>query len=358
MIFGQFDPSKGEIYQVINEQAEALPDRQVPEESQLIEWYRNMSILRAVDDKAFRLQRMGRMNTYPQVKGAEAIQIGASNAMHKDDWLAPSYREIGMMQQCGVPFEQTWLYWLGNEQGSKIPEDANVLPIAVPVGSQMLHGTGLAWAAKIKGNKHAVIACCGDGATSEGEVHEAFNFAGVLKVPVVFLVTNNQFAISVPRSSQTASATIAEKAKSYGFEGIMVDGMDVVAMHQVVSEALDKARNGGGPSLIEAVTFRLCDHTTADNAKIYQDQAELEKWKKRDGVERTRRFLTNKGWWDDAKEEALQMEAKAVVDHTVKSMEGTTKPNIEDIFKYNYANMPAHLTEQMAELKEFCNSDT
>lgn len=357
MILGKYDPRKGEIFQVLNEEAKLVRQEFAPSVDVLRALYHHMLVLRAVDDKAFTLQRQGRMGTYPQVRGAEAIQIASAFAMGKADWLVPSYREIGIMQQRGVKFSDVWRFWLGNEIGNKMGKGVNVLPIAVPVGSQMLHGTGIAMAAQYKGDKLAVLACCGDGATSEGEVHEAFNFAGVNKSPVVFLITNNQFAISVPRCKQTASRTIAEKAYAYGFEGITVDGMDACAMYATMKEALDFARQGGGPVLVEALTYRICDHTTADDASIYQNKEECESWKLKDGVVRLRDYLAAQNAWSDADEAKAQAAAKQAVEDTVKELESTPSPTPNEIFEHTFAEMPWNLQEQLAELKQFYKAD-
>ncbi len=353
MVFDKYDPRKGELYQVVNEASEVVEGGELPADDVLKTFYHEMALLRALDDKAFLLQRQGRMGTYPQVKGAEAIQIGAAHAMNKEDWLVPSYREAGLMAQRGVDYSDIWLFWLGNEISMKFAEDVKVFPIAVPVGSQLLHAVGLGMAANIKKENFAILACCGDGATSEGEVHEAMNFAGVMKVPVVFLVSNNQFAISVPRSKQTASKTIAEKAYAYGFSGVQVDGMDVVAMHQAVREGLDRARSGQGPSLIEALTFRLCDHTTADNAKIYQNQTDLAAWQQKDGVARLKNLLEKRKLWTKADEENLQAAAQKKVEEVVAKLESAPKQTPKEIFAHTYATMPAHLTEQLEDLQRF-----
>jgi len=260
------------------------------------------------------------------------------------------------MYKRGVPFSNAWLFWQGNEIGAKFPDDVKVAPIAVPVGSQLLHAVGIAWAAKLKGEKLSVIACCGDGATSEGEVHEAFNFAGVYQLPIVFLVSNNQFAISVSRKNQTASKTIAEKAYGYGYAGVQVDGMDALAMHEATTQALHHARAGNGPVLLEALTYRLCDHTTADDAKIYQDQCEKEKWMEKDGVKRLKTYLEREKIWTAADEENLQSLATQEVEKTVKALEACPGQTPEEIFGHTFEQMTPRLAEQLEDLKQFHSS--
>lgn len=351
MIIGKFDPFKGEKYGVIDENGQVKEGAVLPPDNLLCQFYREMVLIRAADDKAFALQRQGRIGTYPQLKGNEALQIGAAHAMGPDDWLVPSYREHGLMYLRGMPIENIYLYWAGNEMGNYLPKETRILPIEAPVGSQTLHAVGIGMAATIRGEKLAVLSCFGEGATSEGEFHEAMNFAGTFKAPVVFLCSNNQFAISCRHDHQTAAPTYAQKAAAYGFDGIIVDGMDAVAVFQTVAEAMDRARSGGGPVFIEAVTYRLCDHTTSDDASIYRDPAELEIWMAREPVLRFKKFLEAKGLWSARDEEALTIETANRIEGCVAAFESTRSPTSSDIFESTYATLPTQLKWQLKDLQ-------
>jgi len=240
---------------------------------------------------------------------------------------------------------------MGNEMGSQEPEGINVMPVSVPVGTQTLHAVGLAWAGKLKGEKIVSIVYFGDGATSKGDFHEAMNFAGVFKTPTIFFCQNNQYAISVPRSLQTASKTIAQKAIAYGFDGIQVDGNDLFAVFAATKEAVEKARSGGGPTLIEGVTFRFGPHTTADDPTKYRKEEEVEPWRPLDPLVRLRLYLKGKGIWNEGVEQRLTEEAQKDIDQAVKDAEAVSVPEVEDIFKYVFAEMTPQLREQMEYLK-------
>lgn len=251
----------------------------------------------------------------------------------------------------GIPLKTFLLYWMGNELGSKAPEDINVMPVSIPVGSHILHGVGAAWAAKLRGDKVVAMVYFGDGATSKGDFHEALNFAGVFKTPTVFFCQNNQFAISVPRSIQTASETIAQKAIAYGFDGIQVDGNDLFAVYAVTKEAVEKARSGEGATLIEGVTYRFGPHTTADDPTKYRKEEEIEPWKPLDPLVRLRLYLKAKGMWSEDVEKRMTEEATKEIDEAVKAAEAVSAPEIEEIFRYVFAEMTPPLTEQMEYLK-------
>jgi pyruvate dehydrogenase E1 component alpha subunit len=243
------------------------------------------------------------------------------------------------------------LHWMGDERGNQIPPGVNVTPISIPIGTQMLHAVGIAWAYKLRKEDRAVVTYFGDGATSEGDFHEAMNFATTLNVPVVFFCQNNQWAISVPRESQMASETVAQKAIAYGATGVQVDGNDIFAVYKATKEALERARAGGGITLIEAVTYRLGDHTTADDARRYRDDAEVQSWRAKDPLIRTRKYLESKGLWDDARQAAIEEEAKALVVDVVKAAEGIEKPTTDDIFDSTFAELTPELELQKRTLR-------
>lgn len=311
----------------------------------LIELYRVMTKLRVFDTKAIALQRTGKMGTYASTLGQEAVGVAVGHAMRVDDALCPAYREYGVQFQRGVKMSDILLYWGGDERGSNF-NNANDFPIAVPIGTQGLHATGIATAFKIRKQPRVAVTLCGDGATSQGDVYEAMNVAGVWKLPVVFVVNNNQWAISVPRSKQTAAQTIAQKAIAAGFTGEQVDGNDVIAVRYVVEKALEKARRGEGPTLIEAITYRLCDHTTADDANRYRSKEDLEKAKSEEPLIRLRAYLFDQKLWSEAEEQALLEQASVEVEAAVQEYLSMTPQPVEAMFDYMYAKLPHDLKEQ------------
>jgi pyruvate dehydrogenase E1 component alpha subunit len=314
--------------------------------------YRDMVRMRAFDDKALKLQRQGRMGTWPPIRGQEAVQAGVGHAMTEADWLLPAFREHGVMLLKGVPGYLIYAYWAGDERGSCFPEGVRCFPVAVPVGSQWQHGAGVGLSLKLRGEAAAAVTFGGDGSTSEGDFHEALNCAGVFQVPAVFVIQNNQWAISIPLHRQTASATLAQKAHAYGIPGLQVDGNDVFAVWAAATEALERAKSGCGPTLIEAVTYRIGDHTTADDATRYRSEEEVASWQARDPIERLRQYLDARGLWDDAREAALVEEVHAWVDEQVRALEAMPPQSPEDLFTHMYGETPPHLREQMAALVE------
>lgn len=317
-------------------------------DDQLKQMYELMILVRAFDKKALSLQRQGRIGTYPMFLGQEASQIGSAYALEQDDWTFPSYRESAMLIARGISMKKVLQYWGGDERGSQ--DLGPNFPISIPVGSQPLHASGAGIAFKMKKQKKVAVTYFGDGATSKGDVHEAMNFAGAFGLPVVFICQNNQFAISTPRKNQTASETIAQKAIAYGFEGVQVDGNDIIAVYKATTDALDKARSGKGPTLIECLTYRIADHTTSDDAQKYRSKEEVEKWQKFDPVERLRLLLLSKKLWTQDYEDRLQEKCKEDVEKAVKEIESEPLPHLEGIFKYMFKEMPPELQEQLSEL--------
>ncbi len=352
-IFDEYHPLKGKTFCILDQDG-TFNEKLDPDFSndRLRGFYRWMVYARIADQKALNLQRQGRMGTYAPVFGQEAIQIGAATAMEPDDYLFPSYRELVAAMIRGLPLSNAYLYWMGSEEGSRIPDGVRVFPNAVPVGTHILHAMGAAWAAKLKGEKFAVVAFFGDGATSEGDFHEGLNFAGVFKTPNVFICQNNQYAISVPVARQTGAPTIAQKAIAYGFDGIRIDGNDVFASYVATKAALDKAHSGGGPTLIEAVTFRLGAHTTADDPARYRTDADVEPWLKREPLLRLEKFLRDRGIIDDEFAERIKSESEADVEKAVEAAESIPPPTPADMFEYMYDEMPPALKEQLASLNE------
>lgn len=338
----------------LDEKLAKWPDgRPVLTDAEVLELYQYMVRCRAVDDLAFKLQRSGRMGTYPQNRGQEAAAVGAGFAAKRGvDYLVPCYRENAALWMHGLPMHYVLLHWMGDERGNQIPDGVCQTPLCIPIGTQMLHATGIAWAFKMRKEARVAITFFGDGATSEGDFHEAMNFASAFQVPCVFFCQNNQWAISVPRESQTASETIAQKAVAYGMPTTQVDGNDLFAVVRASTDAIERARAGGGPSFIEAVTYRLADHTTADDARRYRDAKEVEAWQKRDPLIRLRSYLQTRKLWDDAKQAALDDEAKAAATEVVRTAEGIEAPSTDEMFDYTFAApLPAELELQKRTLQ-------
>lgn len=314
----------------------------------LIELYRLMSQLRVFDTKAIALQRTGKMGTYPSTLGQEAVSIAIGHAMRKEDVFCPDYRAHGAQMQRGVKMSEVFNYWGGDERGSNFASGNEDFPSCVPIGTQYLHASGIATAFKIRKQPRVAVTICGDGGTSQGDVYEAMNVAGAWNLPVVFVINNNQWAISVPRDTQTGAKTLAQKSIACGFDGVQVDGNDVIAVRDAMEKALEKARNGGGPTLIEAVTYRLCDHTTADDANRYRSKQDLEKAWLEEPILRLRNYLMANNLWTKEDEEKLLAEASVEVEKAVQEYLAIPAPGIETMFDYMYATLPHDLYEQRA----------
>jgi len=341
-------------FQVLAEDGRVRPELEPRLSSDgLRKLYSLMATTRAADLKALKLQRQGRMGTFAPSLGHEACQVGSAFALEPKDWAFPYFRDLGAFLTLGLPLKNYYLYWMGNEEGMRIPAGLNIFTIAVPVGSQIPHAVGCGMALKYRKEQAAALVYFGDGATSEGDFNEALNFAGVFQTPNVFVCINNQYAISTPVRRQTAAPTIAQKASAYGFEGVRADGNDVLGMLALTRKALEKARSGGGPTLIEAFTYRMGNHTTSDDASRYRQEAELAEWSRRDPIERFRLYLKGKGLWDDAFESRVQKEAEDLISRSVEEAENVPPPRPEDLFVHTYKDMTPELNDQLAELQEF-----
>src|SRR5262249_33240388 len=270
--------------------------------------YRGMRLGRRLDERMLRLQRQGRIGTFAPIKGQEASQIGSVSTLRPTDWVVPSFREAAALLWRGWPVERILLFYAGYVEGNQPAADQRDLPITIPVATQLPHAVGLAYAAQYRGDDAVVMAYCGDGATSEGDFHEALNFAGVWHVPIVFVVQNNQWAISVPLKKQTHSRTIAQKALAYGFPGIQVDGNDVLAVYAASREAAARAREGDRPTLVGDVTYRLGVHTTADDPTKYRSEEEVKAWERKDPLTRFGAYLDKKGLLEPELEREIEEE--------------------------------------------------
>jgi pyruvate dehydrogenase E1 component alpha subunit len=310
--------------------------------------YRTMVLGRRLDERMVRLQRQGRIGTFAPIKGQEASQIGAVATLRREDWMVPSFRETAAMLWRGWPIEQLLAFFAGRLEGARPAPDQRDLPITIPVATQLPHAVGLAYAAQYRGDDVVVMAFFGDGATSEGDFHEAMNFAGVWHVPVVFVCQNNQWAISVPIKKQTHSRTLAQKALAYGFPGIQVDGNDVLAVCAARREAVLRAQAGEGPTLIECVTYRLGVHTTADDPTKYRSEAEVREWERKDPLTRFGAYLEKKTLLEPGLEEELDAE----IARAVAVFESLPPADPLTMFEHAYGELPAHLRAERQEMAE------
>lgn len=314
--------------------------------------YKTMLAARRLDERCIQLQRQGRMGTYPPSRGQEAASLGVVADLKTEDWVVPSFREVAAQLWRGWPMSRLLLLFGGHELGAQTPEHINDLPICVPVASQCQYATGVAWGLKLRGEGHVCTAFVGDGGTSEGDFHEAMNFAGVYQVPLVMIVQNNQWAISIPRKRQTASDTIAQKAIAYGFDGIQVDGNDILAMIVAAREAVERARSGGGPTLIEAVTYRLSVHTTADDPKKYRRPEEVTEWEQRDPLLRFGQYLRQRKLLDDKIEQLIEEEIAREIREAVEEYE-RFEVNPLEFFEHMYAEKTPDLAAQREQFERY-----
>lgn len=332
-----------------------LPEALEEDENRLQGLYRTMVETRTFDKKAVTLQRTGKLGTYASSYGQEAIATAIGSAMRKEDVFVPYYRDYAAQFQRGVKMDEILAYWGGDERGNQYQSNAEDLPIAVPIASQCLHAAGVAFAFKYRQQPRVAVVCIGDGGTSEGDFYEAINVAGAWNLPVVFIINNNRWAISVPLHQQTSVQTLAQKAIAAGFSGIQVDGNDVLACFDVIQKAIEKARAGKGPTLIEALTYRLCDHTTADDARRYQPQEEVAAAQAKEPIRRFKQYLMNHQYWDETQEKALLTQVNEKVEEAVQTYLTRPPQAIASMFDYHYASLPDALIEQRAIALEEAN---
>ncbi len=314
----------------------------------LVKLYRTMMLMRIFDKKAITLQRTGKLGTYPSTLGQEAISVGMGAAMQAADVLCPYYREYGAQFLRGVKMEEVLLYWGGDERGNHFAHNKHDLPICVPIASQTLHAVGLATAMKLQKKPQAVVVAIGDGGTSRGDFYEAMNVAGVWNLPVVFVINNNQWAISVPLAKQTKAQTLAQKAIAAGLEGWQIDGNDVLAVKEALDNALIKARSGQGATVIEAISYRMGDHTTADDASRYRTASELQAHEKQDPIKRLQQYMMKQGFWNEQQEQQLLKDLTAEVEEAVENFNQAPLPTPESMFDYLYETLPEAYQAQRA----------
>lgn len=327
-----------------------FPDREVAglSSEDLLAIHHEMVLLRTYDERSLAYQRQGRIGTYAMFWGHEAIQVGAHYALESRDWVFPTYREsaIGLLR--GLPATKILAWWRGHPEGWWNPDEHRVASICVPIGTQVPHAAGAAWGLHAYGGDECALVFFGDGATSEGSFHEGVNFAAVLAAPLVLVCNNNQWAISTPYSRQTRAACLADKARGYGIPGVRVDGGDVLAVFEATREAVARAREGGGPSFIEAVTYRMAPHGTADDPSLYIDAGRVEREKEGECLSRFERYLRRLGILDDERADRERDEANALLKGAMRELEQLPEPDPTLVFDTTYVDPPPSVVEQRA----------
>ncbi|MFQ5796833.1 MAG: pyruvate dehydrogenase (acetyl-transferring) E1 component subunit alpha [Candidatus Bipolaricaulia bacterium] len=355
------------LLQIIAEDGSCNPDLEPELDVEALRYlYKTIVLTREVDRKALSLQRQGRISVYIPCEGQEAAAAGSAYTLSPGDWLFPYPRDLAALLIWGYPIGRQLAWYMGypaltllERWGPSFPEGSiRYVGPYIPIATQIPHAVGTAWAAKLRGDQAVTLVYFGDGATSEGDFHEALNFAGVFQVPIVFFCENNQYAISVPIERQTASESLAIKAVAYGFSGEQVDGNDVLAIYRATKAAVDKARAGGGPTLIEAVTYRIGPHTTSDDPMLYQRPEEIERWRARDPIIRFRRYLEAKDLWNDSDEAELHAEAERRFAEAIAEVEALPKRlDPELIFEQMYAELPPILKEQRESMIKYLKQE-
>jgi len=341
------------FFQVIDENGNCNDESYQPiNENLLISMYESMLKSRMLDSKLVNMQRQGRIGTYAPIRGQEAAQVGSALALQKEDWIFPSYRELAACITHGLSIQQLILYFKGHFHGGKIPNNLNIFPIQIIIAGQIPQATGCAWASKLRGEDHVTLCYFGDGATSQGDFHEGLNFASVYKIPVIFFCQNNQWAISMPIEKQMASETISQKADAYGMKGIRVDGNDVLAVYLATKEAIQRARKGEGPTLIEAVTYRQGPHSTADDPTKYRNADVVNWWSNdKDPLKRFELFLEKRGLWTPSKKEKLSSDIEEEMNIAIEEAEGIDFLPTHTALDFVYDLPHQLLNEQKNELK-------
>ena len=355
IMFSEYNPLDNKLFKIIDDDGVVINKEWMPklDPKDVLKAYKDMLFARTADLQIVSYQRQGRIYTYPPNYGQEAI-AGATGALIRDqDWLVPAFREMGAMLAKGVTLKELFLYFMGYEDGSKFSKAKNTLPISVPIASQLVHAAGIGYSIKYNKEDKVVYAFVGDGGTSEGDFHEAVNFAGVWKVPVIFIIQNNQYGISTPTKLQTASDSLAVKAVAYGVKGIKVDGTDYFAMYKALEESAELCKKGEGPVLIEAVTYRKGAHTTSDDPTKYRTKEEEQMWESSDPMKRLKGWLISQKLWSEQDEEKIIPQYREEVDRIFVEAENYGPYPVEDVFKYHYAEMPDDLKDQMRQYQNF-----
>lgn len=341
------------FYQYLNHFGQLDPNCSIALSPEALrQYFRIMNLIQIFDKKAIALQRTGRMGTYAPIHGQEAIGTAIGMTLAADDVFIPYYRDYATLYQRKVKLSDILRFWGGDEFSMAYSNQSHDFPLCVPIASQCLHAAGVAHALKYKNTKHIALVTIGDGGTSEGDFYEAMNVAGAWQLPLVFIIQNNQWAISVPLSQQTHCQTLAQKAIAAGFEGIQVDGNDVFALHERLTAAIEKARTGGGPTLIEALSYRLSDHTTADDATRYQPSEEVKAAQAFKPIERLKKYILSQGILSETDIEKMMHDCEREVEAQIEEYLNLPSPLIQTAFDYHYAELPDYLIEQRAEAME------
>lgn len=343
-----------ETFQILNEDGEIVNKEAMPDlsDDELKELMRRMVYTRILDQRSIALNRQGRLGFYAPTAGQEASQLGSQFAIEKDDYILPGYRDVPQLIWHGLPLYQAFLFSRGHFHGNQMPEGVRALSPQIIIGAQYVQATGVALGMKLRGKKSVAITYTGDGGTSQGDFYEGLNFAGAYNAPAIFIVQNNFFAISVPVEKQTAAKTLAQKAVAAGMEGYQVDGMDVLAVYAVTKHAREKAINGGGPTLIEALTYRYGPHTMAgDDPTRYRTDDLDSEWEKKDPIVRFRKFLEEKGLWSEEEENEVIEQAKGDIREAIKKADAYPKQKVTDFIKHMHEELPINLQEQLEEYK-------
>ncbi|WP_051189022.1 pyruvate dehydrogenase (acetyl-transferring) E1 component subunit alpha [Halalkalibacillus halophilus] len=343
------------MIQILDENGKIVDEDNVPDlsDDDLVELMKRMVYTRVLDQRSIALNRQGRLGFYAPTAGQEASQLGSHYALEKDDFILPAYRDVPQLIWHGLPLYQAFLFSRGHFHGNQMPDDVNALSPQIIIGAQITQAAGVAVGMKKKGKENVAITYTGDGGASQGDFYEGINFAGAYQAPAIFVVQNNQFAISVPVDKQSAANTISQKAAAAGIPGFLVDGMDVLAVYQVTKEARERAINGDGPTLIETMTYRYGPHTMAgDDPTRYRTDDMDDDWEKKDPIVRFRKYLEEKDLWSEDQENAVVEKAKEEIKAAVKKADKYDKMKVTDLMENMYEELPANLQEQMEEYKE------
>ena len=356
MIFKDYNPIEDKMFRIIDNDGKVINKEYMPQldHDTIRDAYKAMLYARTADQMAVSFQRQGRMFTYPPIIGHEAIQVAAASVIREKDWLVPAFREVALMMAKGVKLEEIFLYYMGNEEGSNFKNTDRVLPICVPIGSQILHAAGLGYSLKHQKKDEVVFTYIGDGGTSEGDFSEGLNFAAVWQAPVIFTIQNNQYAISVPIEKQTKSINLAVKSVAFGMPGIKVDGNDFFAMYVAYKEAHKHTTEGKGPVLIEAFTYRQGAHTTSDDPSKYRTKEEEQEWLKTDPMRRLRKYMQSQGITIESEDELVEQYKKEEEEELLRA-ENFKEYQLEDVFKHMYVDIPDDLKRQKEEYEQFLN---
>lgn len=332
-------------YQILDEEGNLVGKMPDLSAERLLELYRFMQLGRAFSNKIIALQRQGRATTFGSLIGQEATAVGLAAPLQAQDWMATSYREIASLIVKGFPLS-TLIYMFRGLTPENYPSETHCLPFQIVIGTQMLHAVGLAMAAKIAGDPVVAVGVCGDGATSEGDFNEALNFAGVFQAPVVLVVQNNGWAISVPRHRQSAAPTFADRGAGFGLPSVLVDGNDILAVYDIMQQAVERARSGQGPTLVETLTYRLGAHTTADDPTRYREAAEVEAWRAKDPIARFHRFLMNRGLLTEEQDQQMSAAIEEQINEAVQAAEAMPPMAPDSFFDFMWADLPPRLQVQ------------